>query len=96
MGYHTSSFAAGVICIWLSVWAIRKKADVDYKLDSTSQLLRWALVVVGFLVAHLPGSSLGYVRVGGYVVGLAFLCWPNFAYHLTHLVHRDDAVQRVL
>jgi len=85
------SFAAGIICIWLSVWALRKKSEVDYPLDWTSHVLRWTVVVLGFVVAHLPGSNLGYVRVAGYVVGLAFLCWPNFSYHLIHLVHRSDA-----
>lgn len=96
MEHHTMSFAAGVICIWLSVWAIRRKTEVDYPLDWASQVLRWTVVVLGFAVAHLPGADLGYVRVAGYLVGLAFLCWPNFSYHLVHLVRRNDVAQKGL
>ena len=80
-------FLAGVFCIWMSVWAIRRKAEVDYPLDTAGRVLRWAIVGVGFAISRIPGSpsTFGYVRLTGLVVGMVFLCWPNCAYHLRNL-----------
>ncbi len=36
-------------------------------------------------MALTPGANLGAVRISGGLIGLCFLCWPNFAYHLTNL-----------
>ncbi len=73
------------IGIWLSVWAIRYKAEWDYKLGETAKWVRWAVVFgMYFLAASLPGSSLAPVRVIAGFTGLLFLCWPNFAYHLAN------------
>ena len=88
MEHHTTSFAAGIICIWLSFWAIRRTSEADYRLDWTSHAVRWAVVVLGFAVAQIPGPNLGYLRVAGYILGLAFLSWPNFAHHLVHLARK--------
>ena len=80
------SFSAKIACIWLSVWAIRRQAEADYPLDNTARVVRWATVAVGFAIGYyVPGPKLGYVRLAGGFLGLAFLCWPNFAYHLTDL-----------
>jgi hypothetical protein len=81
-------FSAKITCIWLSVWLFRRKAEVDYPLGPSDQILRWAVVALGFAIGYLPGSNLGYVRLGGSFLGLAFLCWPNFAYHLRNLFRR--------
>ena len=70
--------------IWLSVWAIRYKADWDYKLGDAAKAVRWGVVGIGYvLAASLPGP--GIVRVMPGAAGLCFLCWPNLAYHLTNL-----------
>jgi hypothetical protein len=89
------SFSAKIACIWLSVWAIRRSAEADYPLDRSARVVRWVTVAVGFAVGYyVPGPKLGYVRVAGGFLGLAFLCWPNFAYHLTNLFRgRQDAPQ---
>jgi hypothetical protein len=72
---------------WLSVWAIRYKADSDYKLSSTARGMRWLVVALGyFLAASLPGP--GIVRLIPGLIGLCFFCWPNFAYHLTNFFVR--------
>jgi hypothetical protein len=88
------SYSAKIACIWLSVWAIRRKSEIDYPLDQPARVVRWLTVAVGFAVGYwVPGSELWYLRVVGAFVGLAFLCWPNFAYHLTNLFRRRDAPQ---
>jgi hypothetical protein len=72
--------------IWLLCWAIRYKADWDYKLGGTAKSVRWAVVTLAYVLATLiPGPSLGYVRVVIWLIGLCFLCWPNLAYYLTNL-----------
>lgn len=79
---------AGVLNIWFVVWAIRRKGEFDYELDKTARLIRWSVVFVGFgLVPSVPveWQYAGYVRLSLGVVGMLFLCWPNFAYHLRRL-----------
>lgn len=68
--------------IWLSLWAIRYKADWDYKLSGTAKGVRWGVVGIGYTLAALPGPALLRLLPG--VVGICFLCWPNLGYHLTN------------
>jgi hypothetical protein len=85
------SYSAKIACIWFSVWAIRKKADADYSLDRPVRVVRWIAVVVGFAVGYcVPKPEFWYVRVAGGFLGLAFLCWPNFAYHLMNVSGRGE------
>ena len=80
--------------VFLSLWAIRYKADWDYRLSPQAASLRWIVALAGFLVAvSLPGASLAYIRVFAWVVGLSFLCWPNFAYHLDKLLRGWPSTQ---
>jgi hypothetical protein len=70
--------------LWLTSWVLRHSAGWDYKLGGTATLFRWGTVLVAYLLAAaLPGP--GIVRVMFLLIGLAFLCWPNFAYHLNGL-----------
>jgi len=70
--------------IWFAAWAIRYKADWDYKLSGEANAVRMAVVGFGYLLAaSLPGPA--PVRLVPGLLGISFLCWPNFAYHLTNL-----------
>jgi hypothetical protein len=70
--------------IWLSAWAIRYKAQWDYKLSPTARALRWAVVLTAYWLA-VSATGPGFARVISFLIGLGFLCWPNFAYHLSKL-----------
>jgi len=83
---QTSLFAEKSLGPWLSAWAIRSKWNLDYKLSPNANLVRWAVVIVCYSFA--PRSSLVAVRASGLLTGLSFLCWPNFAYHLTRLFEK--------
>ena len=48
--------AESVACIWLSVWAIRKRYEVDETLDHTMQVVRWVTVVAAWGLNQNPGS----------------------------------------
>src|ERR1019366_2136551 len=67
--------AASTICIWLSVWAIRKRSGIDETLDRTAQFVRWLIVAACAVLISLRGARLGYVRVGALILGWGFLCW---------------------
>jgi len=74
--------------IWLSAWALRHKAALDFQLSSTAKALRWGIVVVSYgLAAELPGPARarGIARVVLGFIGMAFLCWPNLAYRLSKI-----------
>jgi hypothetical protein len=75
--------------IWFIVWAIRRRAEVDENLDRSATVLRWVIVAVGYIVASLPVNGIGWLQVIAFVVGLLFLCWPNFAYDTMRLVRRS-------
>ena len=81
---HVSFLLQKSLAIWLSLWAIRYKADWDYKLSGAAKTVRWVVVGVGYtLAAAVSGPPLFRVVPG--VIGICFLCWPNLAYHLTNL-----------
>lgn len=79
---HVSWMFEKSLGIWFAAWAIRYKAQWDYKLSKAATALRWAVVLTAYsLAASVPGP--GFVRAILRVIGLGFLCWPNFAYHLS-------------
>ena len=80
---------SGVLCIYISCWAIRYKAGLDYKLSRRAQLIRWSVIALGYALIHLPGPGMAYVRMTAGFVGLAVFCWPNLAYRLDRLLFRD-------
>lgn len=96
MWSNASRLAAAEICIWLVVWSIRHRGELDEKLDVTAKLIRWAVVLGGWLLASIPGGKFGPFRAVAGVLGLLFLCWPNFAYRLGNLFRRKDVAQKVL
>jgi hypothetical protein len=78
--------AESVLCIWFAVWAFRKRYEVDETLDRTAQAVRWILVAALWaLVGALPGPRWAVTRVILGFAGLAFLCWPNLAFHVVRL-----------
>lgn len=70
--------------IWFVVWAIRRRFRWNYKLSSTAIAVRWAVVTVCYLLLATGVLGLAAVRLFVLAIGLCFLCWPNFAYHLTN------------
>lgn len=85
---YLGKITAGAVCIWFFFWPYRRKYELDYKLDGASNIVRWAVVLSGLGAALLPGLALRYARVAWGIVSVAFLAWPNFAYHLTRLLRR--------
>ena len=80
--------ATTILNIWFVWWAIRFKGELDYMLDLTARVIRWLVIAIclGF-VCGLP--ELVYpptLRVCVAFIGVAFLVWPNLAYHATRVV----------
>jgi hypothetical protein len=85
---YLSALVAGAVSIWFFFWPYRRKYELDHKLDRTAKTVRWSIVVAGFGIALLPGPELKIVRIAAGIVLVAFLAWPNFAYHLAWLFRR--------
>ena len=81
------------ISLWFVSWSIRRRSEVDEKLDSTAQITRWAVVASGYLAGSVPGPRFAIFKAILLLLGLAFPCWPNFAYHLTNLFRRGSVPQ---
>ena len=71
--------------IWLSLWVIRYKAGIDYKLSGQARAVRWAIVVTCFALTSVPGESFGWFRVLVVTIGISFFCWPNLGYYVNSL-----------
>ena len=80
---YLTELAAGAVSIWFFFWPFRRKYDLDYKLDRTAQIVRWSIVIGGFVFALAPGPEFKIVRILAGIILAAFLAWPNFAFHLT-------------
>ena len=78
------------LVLWFAVWVIRYKGELDYKLNSDANFLRWAIVVLAHSVVILGANWLKYpgIRVSVWDIGAAFLAWPNLAYHSLNVLMR--------
>ena len=81
--------APQIVCIWFAFWSVRRGAEADYPLNRPAKTVRWIAVSIGFFVGYYaPANFNGSIRVAAFLGGMAFLCWPNLAYHLTNLFRR--------
>jgi hypothetical protein len=84
------SLSMQICCMWFAAWGVRKKYELDEAMDLLSRTIRWSGVIVGLMVGYFPrGAELKWVRICGGLIGLAFLCWPNFAVSLSHAFRND-------
>ncbi len=79
---NASGLSSSVAGIWFVFWAQRRTYELDYDLDRTMRTVRWSAVLAGFAAALLQGHRFVAVRIIGGIILLAFLCWPNFSYHV--------------
>jgi hypothetical protein len=84
----SSQQLGSILGIWFAAWAFRRRYELDYPLDREMQMLRWAVISVGFVLAQIPGPNAKWVRFCGGFVALGFLSWPNFAYYTSRLFGR--------
>jgi len=70
--------------LWFCAWAVHHpRAGWDYRLSNAAKATRWTIILVGYVLAvSLPALT---ARSIAEFIALAFLCWPNLAYHLTNL-----------
>jgi hypothetical protein len=95
-GPAPSSDVAAIISVWIAFWAIRHKGELDYKLDTAGKFIRWLSVGIclGFVFLAPELLNPPYVRVSVFVLGMAFLVWPNLAYHLTRVLRQVRILPR--
>lgn len=92
---YASQLAEGAASIWFVSWALRRRYELDYKLDQSESILRWSVIVFAFGLTLLGGHSFAVVRIVAGIFGVAFLAWPNLAHHamdlagLLHLAKRS-------
>src|SRR5258708_39031646 len=74
--------------VWFVAWAIRRRGEFDYELDTTAKFIRWLVAITCLGTATQLPQLLNppSLRVCVAFAGLGFLVWPNFAYYLTKLL----------
>ena len=85
---YASQIAEGAASVWFVFWALRRKYELDEKLDLRAQSLRWIVVAIAFGLTMLSGSGFSAVRVIAGIAGTAFLAWPNLAHHAMNVADR--------
>lgn len=85
---YTVGLVQDLMGIWLAAWAFRRRYELDRPLDRTAKWVRWSFVLAAFSATQIPGERAAPIRVGGLIVTLVFLCWPNLAFHVTRFGRR--------
>jgi hypothetical protein len=88
---YLTGLAKSVFSIWLVAWMIRRGNDIDVRLNRLEQYIRWLVVTVAFVCVLPSGSSFEAIRVGGGVIGIAFLVWPNLGHHTVELFRKKES-----
>jgi len=76
---HVRLLAQTSIGVWFAFWAWRKKYGSDDAVRGRSQVVRWLIVLAAYSLTFLPQPSLWWLRVGSFLIGLAFIAWPSLA-----------------
>lgn len=87
---YIKSIAIDSAALWFVAWGIRKKYDLDLGLSTRGWLIRLLVICCGIFSLCLRSHKYEYVRVVGGLLGIAFLVWPNFAFHLSELFDADE------
>jgi hypothetical protein len=90
---YVSQLAEGAVSVWFVSWAIRRRYELDIKLDQREQLLRRILIAAAFGLTLLGGPHFAVVRIIAGISGLTFLAWPNLARHAMGLLEQLHLVQ---
>jgi hypothetical protein len=79
---------AAILNVWFAFWAIRWRGDLDIPLDTTAKVVRWTVAIsfLSFPFAFLHLIDVAAFRLCVGLIGWAFLCWPNLAFHFTNLL----------
>jgi hypothetical protein len=87
-GFPAAGIWGAIANIWFVVWAISHRGELDYDLDLNAKIIRWFVVVVCLGLAIQVPQLLNppWFRFTVGLIGIAFLVWPNFAYHLTRVL----------
>lgn len=67
---------------WFFFWVVRRQGEFDYPLEPKTKVLRWCVIAAAIACTRVHGPEFKALRLAAALVGLAFLCWPNFAYHI--------------
>jgi hypothetical protein len=79
------------VSIWLLVWSLRSRGELDLELDQTAKRIRWSMVAMGIFIFWASAEILAgcaWCVLAGWIWATAFLAWPNFAYHLAALLRK--------
>ena len=79
---YASQVAKGAVAVWFVSWALRRKYELDQRLDWRAQTVRWMLISIAYGLTLLGGSNLAVVRITAWILGTTFLAWPNLAYYI--------------
>jgi hypothetical protein len=91
---YASQLAEGAASVWFVSWALRRRYELDYKLDRREQILRWAIIAFTFGLTLLRGSDLAVIRIVAGLSSIAFLAWPNLAHHTMGLAEQLHLAKR--
>lgn len=88
---NADAIAVGTISIWFVGWSVRSRKKLDLPRDTQTELVRWSIVLVSWILGSLPIRGFGYGRLVFASITVAFHCWPNFSVRLVRWWERRAA-----
>ncbi len=80
--------AGAGVNIGLIVWAVRRRGDFDLPPTVLSRGIRWACVLVGWVLWSWPWVWAPAWARGGALASLLMFWWPNYSVRLARLAER--------
>jgi hypothetical protein len=79
---YIRQLAIGMLSVWFIGWAIRRRYDLDCKLTTVEQVVRWLIIVLCFVFALLQGQDFRYVRIASGILAMILIAWPSLIHRL--------------
>jgi hypothetical protein len=82
---YGGAIALCTLSLWLPMWAIRHRNQLDLPMDQASRLVRWAVVLVSWVLASTPIKPTmvtGFIRLPLAATTIAFHNWPNLSVYV--------------
>jgi hypothetical protein len=87
--HYIETIAMDVACVWFAFWGLRRKYELDEKLDRRAWMVRLTIVLIGLVSLLFRSPEFMYERLIFGIAAAAVIVWPNFAYRISRIGKKD-------
>jgi hypothetical protein len=89
---YIKSIALDITAIWFVGWGLRKRYELDEKLDTRAWTVRIILIVAGFISLFFRSPKFMYVRIIFAGAAAVAIVWPNVAYRISRIGKMEEEI----